>query len=441
MELRITKKQVTQLLIIILGFALLARLAIGMGLINPYDTYWYRGWAVDLPINGLFDVYARADSITLDYPPLYLFPLYLTGLAYKAFGIDCGLNLQMLLMKFWPIIFDVACAGLLYLICYKKYGRPVGLLAAFLWCLNPSTFFNTAAWGQTDSIMAFLLLLSFWYLEENRPIAACIAFAVAGLTKFQCLFFLPPFLLVLLFRNLKDLKRVLFGLLAAAGTVLAVFLPFMIGAKNPLLFFDVYLGSAGKYPYCSLNAYNLYSMLGLNWSHDVKDTDPILGGFLTWNHISAVLLLLSLALLIILYVVSYRRHGTKRLSGWVGGLLFMQCIFMLTTRMHERYQIVVLPFALMAWVVTHNKRFMGLFAALSGITLINQFFILLSAIQSRQYKSNAFWLPANDAIDIIFSSINLLIFIWTVYECVRYFLGSRPKDRLPEGGPAISKEV
>lgn len=424
MELRVTRKQTLGMLLLILGFALLARLAMGIGFFNSYDTFWYRSWATDLP-NGLFTVYDRADSISLDYPPVYLFFLYLTGLGYKALGSGVTNDMQMLLMKFWPILFDVACAGLLYLICRRRYGRPTGLLAAFLWTLNPSFLFNTAGWGQTDGVMAFVLLLTFWLLEENRPVAACIAMAVAGLTKFQCLFFLPPFLIVLFIRNRHKPLRFVKGLVAAALTVAVVFLPFMIGANNPALFFKVYLGSAGKYQYCTLHAYNLYCMLGLNWTHGVKDTDPIFGGF-TWHNLSTVFTLLSLALLVFLYVISYRRHGEKRVNGWVGGLFFMQCIFMLTTRMHERYQIIVIPFALMAWISTRNKRFLGLFAGLTGVTLVNQYLVLMNIVQSNLFKSQAFYMPARDTLEIVFSAVNLLLFLWTVYECVNYFIGYRP---------------
>ncbi len=428
MDDRFTRRQIVGLLICVLGFALAARLVIGMGVINTYDTYWYRSWAVDAANNGLFSIYGRMDSISLDYPPLYLFLLYLVGLVYKVVGLDANIYMQMLLMKFWPIVFDVACAALLYLICRRRYGRMVGLAAAILWSLNPSFFFNTAAWGQTDGVMAFLLLLAFWYLEENWAIAACVAFAAAGLTKFQCLFFLPPFLIELFIRNRTDWLRLVVALLSAALTVVLVFFPFVIGAQNPFLFFDVYFGSADKYPYCSLYAYNLYCLLGLNWTHDIKDTAPIFGDF-TWQHLSYIFLFLSVALLVTLYLLSFFRWKTRRHSGWVGGLLMMQCIFMLTTRMHERYQVVVIPFALMAWASTRNKRFLGLFAALSGITLINQFLVLLDVMQSQQYNDRAFWAPAGNTLDFIFSLINLVIFVWTIIECVRYFKGSDLRPR------------
>jgi len=416
MDTRKNSEQLTMMIVCIFGFAILIKILVGVGYFNDYDTYWYRTWAVDLP-NGFFNVYARADSISLNYPPLYLIPLYITGLAYKVFTTSSHQYIQMMLLKFWPVLFDVLCAVVLYRIC-KKYGEMTGLFAATLWLLNPSMFFNSTMWGQTDSVMAFLLILSFWFLEEDRPILASILFAVAGLTKFQSLFFIPVFLLELAFKYKADLKRLFLSLGAAAATVVTVFLPFMIGARNPMLFFDIYLGGKDTYPFCSLYAFNLYGMAGKDWSTGVRDTDAIIG-FFTYKMFSNVLLVLSVAFIIFLYAKGKRR------SGWVGGLLFMQCVFMLTTRMHERYQIIVLPFALMAYIVSKNKGFLLNFFGLSAITAINQALVLFRI----NVKPYAPWYQHFNIIIIVLSTINMILFLWTINLCVTYFLSDNSKTQ------------
>ena len=147
---------------------------------------------MDLP-NGLFSVYQRATQISLDYPPLYLLCLYPIGLIYKAVGTDIHSVYQMFLMKFWPIIFDCLVGALIYFI-FRKKDINIALIGSTLWLLNPSTIYNSAFWGQTDSIMVFFLVLSFYYLSQKRESLACIFFAVAGLIKYQSLFFVPVFL-------------------------------------------------------------------------------------------------------------------------------------------------------------------------------------------------------------------------------------------------------
>jgi len=393
-------------LVAVLMFSLFMRLVIGIGYFNSYDTYWYRTWAVDLP-NGLFDVYSRANSISLDYPPLYLFLLYPIGLVYKFIGTDSSEYIQMFLLKFWPIIFDVLCSLLLYCVC-RKYGENWGLLAAVLWTVNPAVLFSSSMWGQTDSVMAFWLILAFWLISKDRPVLACIVFAVAGLIKFQSLFFTPVFLLQLWKQT--DFKRFMYGIGSATATVAAVFLPFMIGSKNIGLFFDVYLTSAGKYPYCTLNAYNFYGIFSLNW---VDDSTSIIGAF-TWAHLSCIFTIASFVLIIFLYL-----KGNHRCA-WVGGLLFMECLFMFMSRMHERYQFIVLPFALMAFVLHKNRDFLWIFVSLSLITAINQAVILFKVNDSATLMKSI-----SDELMVIFSIINLAMFIWIAYTCIKFFMSRK----------------
>ncbi len=401
------RKSVIALLIII-GSALLARMVIGVLYFNAFDTFWYRKWAYDLP-NGLFNVYARADLIDLDYPPLYLFCLYLTGLAYRFFGADCGNMLQMFLMKFWPVIFDTLCILVIYFAARKK-GETMAIFAAALWAVNPSAVLNSSFWGQTDGLMIMLLLLAFMNADD-RPVLSCFLFALAGLTKYQSLFFTP----VLLAHILRKcgIKRTLSGIGVAAATVAGVFLPFMIGAKNPLLFFDVYLGGANTYQYCTFNAYNIYGLLGLNCVYDHQSAI----GPLTYSNINTALLIFIVAGALWLVLKA------KRTNIYVGGLLIMQCIFMLSTRMHERYQMVVLPFALLAYVTTKDRRFAWQFALLTALTLINQMVVLF-------YVNHGTFTHSLDGIMFWVSALNFLAFIHTVNSCMTYYLKEEEYDLL-----------
>lgn len=397
-------------LFIILWSALAARMLVGVLYYNTFDTFWYRNWAFSLP-NGLFDVYTRAKEISLDYPPLYLFCLYLTGWAYRFFGYNCGAFMQMFLMKFWPVVFDVCCTLMVY-IAARKWSETGALFAAALWASNPSVFFNTAFWGQTDALMAFLLIAAFYLADTEKPIWACVMFAVAGLTKYQSLFF-TPVLLVFIFRRF-GIKRLLYGIGAAAGTVAAVFLPFMIGAHDPFLFFKVYLGGVGTYKYLTFNAYNIYGLFSLN---TVDDSASIIGGF-NFIHLNFIVLAA-----IVIYVCYLVLKG-KRCDIYVGALLIMQCVFMLSTRMHERYQMVVLPFALLSFIRTREKGFAWQFVWLTLITLVNQAVILLNVNFDVSYEA---YMPQ---IMQIFSSVNLAVFIHTVYVCTKFFMKGDVKNDL-----------
>lgn len=405
-------KTFTDVLFIMLIFAAALRFAVGVGYYNPQDTLWYKEWVLGLN-NGLFDIYSRAETISLDYPPIYLFFLRITGFAYQAFGADVHGYTDMFLMKFWPIVGDVICGLALYFV-FKSKSPKTGLVAAALWLFNPTTVFNSSFWGQTDSIMCLMLLISFVALENNKPLLACFLFALSGMTKFQCLFFTPVFLIELFvrFRFSSFLK----GITVAAATVVAVFAPFMVGSSNPMLFFDVYLKGQGQYPYCTLNAYNVYGIFGLNW---VEDSN----GIISLYTLSFVLVAVLIVGLIATYVFAKRR------SVWVIGYLFMNTLFMFMTRMHERYQFVVLIFILMATLIHKKRSFLYIFIGTSLITLINQLIPMFA------------WQTDNSVFDLyygqlmqVFSSLNLVLYIVGVVVCLKYLFEAVPTIKITEEG-------
>ena len=443
-SLTLNRRHGAQTVICILLFAFVLRLCVGTLYSNYFDITWYRTWALGFQ-DGFFDAYTRLDTgrYALDYPPLYLYCLYVVGQLYKYLPIADYWMFDMLAMKMFPILFDVLAAGLFYLVC-RKQSETLGVLAAALWALNPSTVFNSAHWGQTDGLMVFLLLLSFYQIERDRPFLGSVLFAVACLTKMQCLYFAPA-LFVFLLRpgDLPDesedpgapSRRTRAGrFLQAAGrlrwadalscvgaallTGIAGFLPFIAGSwkawgfESLLLPFQVYFGGLGKYPYATLNAYNLYGASALNWVRDDRsllfgtaDANGVATGGFTLHHFSILMLLLSLVLVV--YVLL---RGKRENRLWLGCFLFMQCTFMLTTRMHERYQFPVLLFSLMLFLRQWDFRWLMQYLALSLITFFNQFMLLVrnNTINERSAPWNRIYVP----VMVVMSLVNLAIFFW-----------------------------
>ena len=405
----------TDLMLGMLAFAFFLRLVIGIGYYNEWDTMWYRQWALSLP-DGLFDVYARADQIDLDYPPIYLFFLYILGQIYRLVGADCHAYLQMFLMKLWPILGDILC-GLALFYAFRKTSPKAGLVAAGLWLFNPATIFNSSFWGQTDQIMCLALLVSFVALDREHPILAAVLFAIAGMTKFQCLFFTPVFLIELFVRY--RVSAFAKSIAAAAGTVAAVFLPFMVGSQNPMLFFDVYLKGQGRYPHCTLNAFNVYGIFGLNW---VEDSKPVLGG------ISLYTLSMLLVVLLILGVIALYLFARRR-SVWVISFWFMNTLFLFMTRMHERYQFVVLIFLLMAALLYKHRGFFYSFLGMSLMVLINHMIPLFS-----WNSEGSFFQTYYGGLMVFFSILNLFLWVVTTVICMKFLFTPNRSASQPELG-------
>lgn len=389
--------------LLVLAFAFMLRLLIGMGYFNSFDTYWYRNWALASQ-NGVFNLYNN-QQINLDYPPIYVLFLSVTGFFYRFVGNAEAHNyVQMLFMKSWPIIFDIL-AGVAIYFYTKKWGNKAAIFASCLWLFSPATIFNSAFWGQTDGLMCLCLLLSFWILEKH-PILAAVMFAISGLTKFQCLYFTPVFL-YLLFKN-YGIKKFLIGIGSAALTVLITFLPFMIATNRPWLFFEVYLNGGNAYPYLTLNAFNIYGIFGLNW---VKETTELFFS-LNYADLNLVLTVLIFVATFVLMVVS------KRKCPFLFSFVLMQSLFLFTTRMHERYQFTVLIFILLATVIYKQKEFFNSFIWLTIIITINQ------AVPMFDWQNGGSFLGGMNYTYImsIVSLINLMVYIYSVYYSVKFLM-------------------
>jgi len=77
-------------------------------------------------------------------------------------------NLYQTLLKLPYILADLGIAYLVYLILKElKLGKGA-VWGAVFFLINPVVFYNSVIWGQTDSLVNFLALLSFWFLFKKR---------------------------------------------------------------------------------------------------------------------------------------------------------------------------------------------------------------------------------------------------------------------------------
>lgn len=391
-------------------FALIVRLIIGMSCLNSYDTEWNIMWGIELGDN-FFSCYAVNGLTSLDYPPLYLYPLYIVGQLMQINEIAGYPPFRMLAIKFLPCLAD----SLTCLIFYKlgsHRSKALGLFAAGLWAINPASLYNCAFWGQTDCVMMCMGAMLFLALKEKRTVAAGVLFGALCTTKLQGLYLAPVVGMELLticfgslnvkcFRlskiNKKSVGSFFKFVCAVIITAVAVFLPFMIGAAvscqdklqgflRPL---TVYGGGLNKYPYCTMNADNLYRILGLN---GVNDEFELLPG-ISVSLLSTMFLLMSVLMVVVVYIFGRQK------SHWLAAYMLMECIFMLTSRQHERYQILTLIMLMGAFLEIADRRLLPLFSLHALVIFANQ-----SRVLSAVHEKNDWWMyysSTNDAMNAI----------------------------------------
>lgn len=415
------------IVLIMVVFSLVVRLTIGMGYSNSYDTEWNIKWAVELS-DGFFNAYEHLTS--LDYPPLYLYPLYLVGKLIKLDAVGGYQPFRMLAIKLFPCLADSLTSVVLYRIG-KRHSVEMGLFAAGIWAINPAAIFNCGFWGQTDCVMIFMTAVLFMLIGEKKIIASGIMFALLCSTKLQGVYLTPVVgmeLLVICFGRLegaglilrlKEKRRWLtFGRFFASMllTLAAVYLPFIIGSRGlkPL---GVYLSGVDTYQYCTFNADNIYRLMNLN---GVSDSLEILPG-ITYSFVGNVMLVLAVVWTALFYIIGIRR------SHWLAAYMLIEFIFMLTCRQHERYQILTLIMLIGAFIQTADKRVFTLFWMHVLVVFSNE-----ARVLGVVHEKGAWWTHYGYNLSMINSALNFILFVVSTVYVFRYFFDRNNERRVSD---------
>ncbi len=370
------------IMLLLLVLALLLR-AFVAGVWLPFsgfriDISDFAIWAGRMASGGPGQFYAGPGLS--DYPPGYMYVLWLIGgIGSWLKPILGGVDVSAGLVKVPGMLADIG-AGWLIFIYARRFGdgwlgrwsgERLGLVAAALYLFNPASIFNSAVWGQVDSLGAVVVLGSLYLLARGWTEAAAATAALALLVKFQYGFVLPIVAIVGIKRHLfgrssdpahhdrADPLRVLTSLAAGLGTLVGLILPFGMAIWAPG---DVGHSLIGKfaaasetYKGLSINAFNIWrnpwSGLGdtNRWGCDVPHPDGcidqgiafVLGSTeVTWQLVGFVLF--GIAALVALWHVA-RRDDPRGLL--VSALALAIAFFALPTRVHERYLFPALALA------------------------------------------------------------------------------------------------
>ncbi len=418
------KKKVSPLIIIVL-LGLLIRFSI-MFVDFSFDVLNHISWAKDTWNNGLYAFYETRSTEVYgteypNYPPfaIWLFapfyPLY-EGLFSLVWNLNVSvpafpsfivtfmerLHFQAGLMKIPAVLSDFGLAWILAKIAEKLYPKKKHLktLAAALILLHPTFFYNSAFFGQIDSIPLFLMALAV-YLSffVKKPYWSAVVLTAAILVKPTVFVFLPIYMIAYMLT---------FGLktfLKASGLGLLLFwLAFQPMAAKPgnLLYPFILYGqgildtqSIGAVTNAAYNAWALYPPFFF------VQADTSLFAEITYRTVGT-----GIAGVMILAITFYY----LKKQSWKPSLFFALSLsafasFLFLTKMHERYLILILPFLLIpalryryilyAWSILSVISFLNLYKSWS-VPKVEPIVQALSA----------------DPVVIVLSAINVLLFVY-----------------------------
>ena len=366
-----------------LAAAIFARIYFA-GAVRGYatDMNCFLGWSSRIMEHGISGFYAAG---WCDYPPGYMLVLYLLGALRGLFGLTGDTPAVWILFKSVPMICDCLTGMLIWKVAKKRLGEWPAMLLTILYLLNPASILNSAAWGQVDSVLTLLLALAMYSVVRGRWVRGLSLYAVAVLMKPQALMFGPIGLLAVVYELVRGkdrrqaIKEIGLGILAMAGIMLAVITPFALGqGVNPIKWaIDMYAGTLGSYPHITINACNLYVLLGKNWA-DLAEVGWL--QYLAWG-----MYVLAFAYSFFLYIKSGRKRSLFLICA-----VMLSLVFAFGAKMHERYLFPVMAFLLIAFVVHKDWRLLFAMLLMTVGQFINGALVLHNEhLQSSQQMINS----------------------------------------------------
>jgi 4-amino-4-deoxy-L-arabinose transferase-like glycosyltransferase len=380
----------------LLAAGLLLRLVIaylivpGQGL--SIDLKNFDDWALTLADYGPGGFYQHAQFA--GYPPGYLYFLWPIGIIGRMLAPTFGAteyDTVFAVLKLPAILADIAIGYLLYRAGRRWFGLRAGLVAAALYLFVPATWYESAVWGQVDSVGMLFLLGGLLLLIEgwSEWSVALLMFAIVIKPQFAVgLLVAAPVLLRRhlfvrgsgpvplahgwnarldgwlggLFTRRQGFVRLLSCAVVGALAIVLALLPFDIWINAPESlagipvvshvagFVGLLSARAGDYPVLTANAFNAWALVGpfplfselsrtFVWAYDSLTVI----GPLNAATLGAALMAVVGGLVVMVLLL---RDGRATILASATVLAF--AVFALPTRVHERYQFpVFVTFALL----------------------------------------------------------------------------------------------
>ena len=363
----------------------------------PNDIACWMGWSGRLADEGPWNFYTSGEFA--DYPPGYMLVLWLIGGIRNLLGLPYGHPLFLLLVKLPAIGSDLVIAWLLAKLARREgWGQEAGILAAAAWLFNPAVLIDSSAWGQIDAFFTLIALGYLWMLYRKKIPWASLLLVVGTLVKPQMLMLAPALPAVWILRIREDgIKAALVDVAVSLGLGLAALVviaaPFTPGQSWDWIFHK-YIDTIGSYPYASVNAANLMTLLGGLW---VEDTTVVAG--ISYKTLGWIGIALSLAYFFFLVL-----RDRDRRNLFLYTAVMLSGIYTFGVNMHERYMFPVLVLLLVAYILTKRRSTLWLLLSSSVVQSLN-----IGLVLANQYLPPSGWVLTLLSVLSVINGVLILV--------------------------------
>lgn len=423
----------SSLLYVLFFFALFLRISVMFSDFS-FDVLNHISWAKDVWLRGFQDYYETRSSAVYgaefpNYPPLaiYLFApisrsyevlfaallhLNMTFPLFPSFLIPFMEDLHFLaaLMKIPSILSDLGLAWIIGIMAKKLFPKKknIHILASSMILFHITFFYNSALFGQIDTIPIFFAALGLYYIQHvKKPILAGFFLTLGLLVKPTIIVFFP--VLGALTYYLFGLKKSVVVLMTSVLVFWFAYLPMTVHQKTPLYPFTSYkthVLDAQSVHAVTNAAYNVWA---LNPRLFFVDADEVLIGSLSYSAVGIILAMMSLS--VIVYILWKKRFDNISVLLALG--LSAHLSFLFLTKINERYLILVLPFLIIP--ALQSRRILIPFILVSVISFLNLY-------KSWHVPRIELLIPflSVDSVAIVLSAINTALFVYVFSIYWRY---------------------
>lgn len=373
-----------------------------------------RGYETDMNCFRSWSAYASGvlpwdfyDSVWCDYPPGYLYILSLMGFLRNIFPFAGDVWLKMP-----SAVCDILSAFLIFKTA-ADYNEGNMWKISVLYLFNVATVVNGAMWGQVDSVFTFFLLWSLILLEKEKYTESALLLGISISLKIQTLMFVPVYLFFVAekFTGKKLILKLFKAVAVTIVTVIIIAAPFIL-KKGILFLINLYFGTATQYPYASLNAFNLFSLLGANLTGSGETF--IIFSYAVWGKINICVSILICGLMYI------KGKGAGKLYYCAG--LLMLLIFAFSSDMHERYLFPAMAMFFMAGMNDKSKKTVVIALLVSVLQIINVGYLYYLSL------SGTVHIPPDDKILLAGSFVTVVTAVYAAVYGFKKYMGRGRND-------------
>ncbi len=196
-----------------------------------------------------------------------------------------------------------------------------GIIAFGLVLCNPLAVINSGYLAQSEGIWAYLALLSFWYIQQDKPVKGMWAMGCAIAMKLQSVFILPMVLILYFYKKRFSILHLLWIPIA----IQALCIPAILGGCSFDIAYKLFSHMLGKYPFLYYYYPNIWTFF--------KEAP-----YYQFGKAAIIIAFTALLLFAVLFVQSGRKPAMREYLEYIVWTT-MTCAMLLPC-MHERYNYI-----------------------------------------------------------------------------------------------------